>query len=177
MGERGEGEGVFVVLEGIDGSGTTTQTERWAAHLRAQRRLVHVTREPSGGPIGAQIRLVLTQRIALPQDTQAEVMTLLFAADRLDHVASEIVPRLRSARRTSRLEPIRWGGPAQVLPPELPVNPSLRFLRHRSTHRLPWCRRPLLVPTFLPLRRAAEAVQPLHRRRRLNGSPSMTLDR
>jgi dTMP kinase len=54
-----------------------------------------VTREPSGGPIGAQIRLVLTQRIALPQDTQAEVMTLLFAADRLDHVASEIVPRLR----------------------------------------------------------------------------------
>jgi len=83
------------VFEGIDGSGTTTQAERWAAQLRAQRRLVKVTREPSGGPIGAQIRLVLTQRIALPSDGQAEVMALLFAADRLDHVASEIDPHLR----------------------------------------------------------------------------------
>ena len=93
MGERSEG--VFVVLEGIDGSGTTTQAERWAAHLRAQRRLVHVTREPSGGPVGAQIRLVLTQRVAFPSEQQAEVMALLFAADRLDHVASEIAPHLR----------------------------------------------------------------------------------
>lgn len=92
---RDHQEGLFVVLEGIDGSGTTTQAERWAAHLRAQRRLVHVTREPSGGPVGAQIRLVLTQRIALPSDHQAEMMTLLFAADRLDHVASEIAPHLR----------------------------------------------------------------------------------
>jgi dTMP kinase len=88
-------DGLFVVFEGIDGSGTTTQAERWAGHLRAQRRLVHVTREPSGGPIGAQIRLVLTQRIALPSDGQSEVMALLFAADRLDHVASEIDPHLR----------------------------------------------------------------------------------
>jgi dTMP kinase len=90
-----ENDGVFVVLEGIDGSGTTTQAERWAAHLRSQRRLVHVTREPSAGPIGAQIRLVLTHRIALPATHQAEVMALLFAADRLDHVASEIEPHLR----------------------------------------------------------------------------------
>ena len=57
---RTANEGVFVVLEGIDGSGTTTQAERCAAHLRAERRLVHVTHEPSTGPIGAQIRLVLT---------------------------------------------------------------------------------------------------------------------
>ncbi len=92
---RDDGDGLFVVLEGIDGAGTTTQAERWAAHLRAQRRLVHVTREPSSGPIGAQIRLVLTHRIALPATHQAEVMALLFAADRLDHVAAEIEPHLR----------------------------------------------------------------------------------
>jgi len=88
-------EGVFVVLEGIDGSGTTTQAERFAAHMRGRRRLCHVTREPSGGPIGSQIRLVLTQRIALPSTNQAEIMALLFAADRLDHVESEIAPHLR----------------------------------------------------------------------------------
>lgn len=96
MRETGEAnDGVFVVLEGIDGSGTTTQAARWAAHLRARRRLVHVTHEPSGGPIGAQIRLVLKNRLTLPATHQPEVMALLFAADRLDHVESEIAPHLR----------------------------------------------------------------------------------
>jgi dTMP kinase len=92
----GEGsEGVFIVLEGIDGSGTTTQAERYAAHLRAQRRLVHVTREPSTGPIGTQIRLMLRHRLTMPATHQAEAMALLFAADRLDHVESEVAPLLR----------------------------------------------------------------------------------
>ncbi|AKT37713.1 dTMP kinase [Chondromyces crocatus] len=86
--------GKFIVIEGIDGSGTTTQAERYAAHLRSRRRMVHVTREPSGGPIGAQIRQVLTQRLTLPTTNQAQVMALLFAADRLDHVAAEITPLL-----------------------------------------------------------------------------------
>ena len=86
--------GVFIVFEGIDGSGTTTQAERYAAHLRSRRRLVHVTREPSGGPIGAQIRQVLTQRLQLPATNQAQVMAMLFAADRLDHVAAEVTPLL-----------------------------------------------------------------------------------
>ncbi len=86
--------GVFIVFEGIDGSGTTTQAERYAAHLRAKRRLVHVTREPSGGPIGALLRQVLTHRMALPASNQAQVMALLFAADRLDHIAAEIMPLL-----------------------------------------------------------------------------------
>jgi dTMP kinase len=86
---------LFVVLEGIDGAGTTTQAARWAERLRAARRPVHVTREPSGGPIGSQIRLVLSQRVALPAAYQPEMMALLFAADRLDHLASEIEPHLR----------------------------------------------------------------------------------
>ena len=92
---REANDGVFVVLEGIDGSGTTTQAARYAAHLRAQRRLVHVTHEPSGGPIGSQIRLALKNRLTLPATNQAEVMALLFAADRLDHVEAEIAPHLR----------------------------------------------------------------------------------
>jgi dTMP kinase len=86
--------GVFVVLEGIDGAGTTTQATRWAAHLRSKRRLVHVTREPSTGPVGSQIRLMLSRRVALPATYQAETMALLFAADRLDHLAAEVEPYL-----------------------------------------------------------------------------------
>jgi dTMP kinase len=89
------GDGLFVVFEGIDGAGTTTQCERYAARLRARRRLVHVTREPSTGPVGSMIRLALTHRLSLPTTHQAQVMALLFAADRLDHVASEVDPHLR----------------------------------------------------------------------------------
>jgi dTMP kinase len=89
------GDGLFVVFEGIDGAGTTTQCERYAARLRARKRLVHVTREPSTGPIGSMIRLALTHRLTLPSTHQAQVMALLFAADRLDHVAAEIDPHLR----------------------------------------------------------------------------------
>jgi dTMP kinase len=89
------GDGLFVVFEGIDGAGTTTQCERYSARLRARRRLVHVTREPSTGPIGSMIRLALTHRLSLPTTHQAQVMALLFAADRLDHVASEVDPHLR----------------------------------------------------------------------------------
>jgi dTMP kinase len=88
-------DGVFVVIEGIDGAGTTTQASRIASFLRSRRRLVHVTREPSGGPIGSMIRLVLTQRLTMASHNRDEAMALLFAADRLDHVETEIAPLLR----------------------------------------------------------------------------------
>jgi dTMP kinase len=88
-------DGVFIVFEGIDGAGTTTQAERYATHLRSRRRLVHVTREPSTGPVGTLIRLVLTQRLSFPATRQAEIMALLFGADRLDHAEVEVQPHLR----------------------------------------------------------------------------------
>jgi dTMP kinase len=87
--------GLFVVLEGVDGAGTTTQAARLAARLRDHGERAAVTREPSDGPIGTLIRLVLSKRIALAGSTRAEQMALLFAADRLDHVAHDIEPRLR----------------------------------------------------------------------------------
>jgi dTMP kinase len=88
-------DGVFIVFEGIDGAGTTTQAERYAAHLRSRKRMVRVTREPSGGPVGSLIRLVLTQRLSFPAANNAETMALLFAADRLDHNEVDIAPHLR----------------------------------------------------------------------------------
>lgn len=89
------------MLEGLDGAGTTTQAQRLAAWLRGQGRQVHVTAEPSGGPVGALVRQVLTHRIAggpgasgAPAAFDPQALALLFAADRLDHVAAEIAPRL-----------------------------------------------------------------------------------
>ncbi len=94
MRERGK----FIVIEGIDGSGTTTQVARLAARLRAAKTLVRVTREPSDGPIGTLVRQVLTGRIIVPGGRAPGwvTMALLFAADRMDHVESEIEPALAS---------------------------------------------------------------------------------
>ena len=87
--------GKLIVFEGIDGAGTTTQAERYAEHVRQQRRLIHVTRQPSDGPIGSMLRLALSGRLQLGASNQAQTMALLFAADRLDHLAHEIEPLLR----------------------------------------------------------------------------------
>lgn len=87
--------GLFVVVEGIDGAGTTTQIERYASYLRASGRSVHVTREPSTGPIGTFIRDILGGRVALGGGPGFDLMANLFAADRLDHVRGEIEPALR----------------------------------------------------------------------------------
>ncbi|MET0343893.1 MAG: dTMP kinase [Polyangiales bacterium] len=87
----------FVVLEGIDGAGTTTQTARLAAWLRAEGADVHETREPTGGVIGVLLRQVLTGAHAqapAPAAQRAAQLGLLFAADRLDHLAREVMPSL-----------------------------------------------------------------------------------
>jgi dTMP kinase len=87
---------IFVALEGIDGSGTTTQLDLLAKTLEARGRRAHATREPSTGPIGRLLRELLLGRHALPDGTPADgqAMALLFAADRRDHLRREIEPRL-----------------------------------------------------------------------------------
>lgn len=90
-------QGRFVVLEGIDGAGTTTQTAKLVARLRDETRgKVAATREPSDGPIGSLVRQVLSGRIVAPGGRAPgwATMALLFAADRMDHVESEIEPVL-----------------------------------------------------------------------------------
>lgn len=90
--------GRFIVLEGIDGAGTTTQTARLVERLRGDGRSVKATREPSDGPVGALVRQVLTGRTVIPGGRAPgwTTMALLFAADRMDHVESEIEPFLTS---------------------------------------------------------------------------------
>jgi dTMP kinase len=87
---------IFVVLEGIDGSGTTTQLERLGRHLEGRGRRAHGTREPSRGPVGLLLRELLLGQHALPDGAPADgqAMALLFAADRRDHLRREIEPNL-----------------------------------------------------------------------------------
>jgi len=89
--------GRLIVLEGIDGSGTTTQTERLVEHLRQQGRTAASTREPSAGPIGRLLREVLLGQHRMPRggaSVDGRTMALLFAADRLDHLQREVEPLL-----------------------------------------------------------------------------------
>jgi dTMP kinase len=90
--------GRFIVLEGLDGAGTTTQADRLAARLRASGRRVHLTAEPSRGPAGAIVRQILRGRIGGGADARqafdGRALALLFAADRVDHVDAEIAPQL-----------------------------------------------------------------------------------
>jgi dTMP kinase len=87
---------LFIVLEGIDGSGTTTQLERLARHLRDRGRAVLATREPSSGPVGRLLREILLgqHRDEEGNAVEGRAMALLFAADRRDHLAREIEPAL-----------------------------------------------------------------------------------
>ncbi len=85
----------LIVLEGLDGAGTTTQAKRLVAHLRTAGRQAHLTREPSDGPIGRLIREMLTGQHAIAdQPLRQSTFGLLFAADRLDHLQREVEPQL-----------------------------------------------------------------------------------
>jgi dTMP kinase len=89
--------GRFIVLEGLDGAGTTTQTKAIAQGLEAQGHRVFRTFEPSDGPVGSLLRQALTGRVGLPHGEgplSQETLALLFAADRLDHVHSQVEPAL-----------------------------------------------------------------------------------
>jgi dTMP kinase len=80
--------GKLIVLEGIDGAGTTTQANRLGKHFGER---IHVTREPSDGAAGTLIRQILRGE---HQRYDHAALALLFAADRIDHLRREIEPQL-----------------------------------------------------------------------------------
>jgi len=83
------------VLEGIDCSGTTTQAELLAERLVREGHPAHHTAEPSAGRIGCIVREYLSGEVDVPDvERHYHSLALLFAADRLDHLAREIEPRL-----------------------------------------------------------------------------------
>ena len=90
--------GRFLVLEGIDGSGKSSQVER-LRHWLPQSKLMPrgakllVTREPGGTPLGERLYPILLNR-QLAVHSRAEV--LLFAADRAQHVEVKIRPALNA---------------------------------------------------------------------------------
>jgi dTMP kinase len=87
---------MLITLEGIEGSGKTTQIESMAAYLRECGRQVVVTKEPGGTELGRQIRSVLLN----PDNSAMHPVTelLLYAADRAQHVRELIQPMLAAGK-------------------------------------------------------------------------------
>ncbi len=83
---------MFISLEGIDGSGKSTQAARLADHLRASGREVVLTREPGGSPGAEEIRRLLVEGKGERWSPQTEL--LLFTAARRDHLERTIRPAL-----------------------------------------------------------------------------------
>ncbi|TFD91159.1 dTMP kinase [Cryobacterium lactosi] len=83
--------GLFITLEGGDGSGKSTQAQLLGEWLQAQGRTVVRTREPGGTEVGVAIReIVLHHRGEVSPRAEA----LLYAADRAQHIATLVRPAL-----------------------------------------------------------------------------------
>jgi len=99
--EAGPHRGLFIVFEGGEGSGKTTQVERLAAVLRSEGWDVVVTREPGATEVGRRIRALLlepTSGVSGTVTLAPRAEALLYAADRAHHVASVVRPALAEGR-------------------------------------------------------------------------------
>ena len=83
---------LFIVFEGIDGSGTSTQANLLRDYFEKQNQKAVLTAEPSSGPNGHLIREGLKNRIAFTGDKRRfnQQMAYLFAADRHDHLYNDV---------------------------------------------------------------------------------------
>ncbi len=83
---------LFIVFEGIDSSGKTTQAELLKKYFLELKERAVISPEPSNGIIGNLIRQALKQRIIFSKDQDLfdEQMAYLFAADRHDHLYNDI---------------------------------------------------------------------------------------
>jgi dTMP kinase len=87
--------GAFICIEGLDGSGKTTQAKILVKNLRRKGFDAIYTTEPSVGKVGKLIRsFVLDRKERVPAALEA----LLFAADRVDHMENVIKPLLKQGR-------------------------------------------------------------------------------
>lgn len=88
--------GLFVVFEGGDSAGKSTQTKLLSAHLES-RGIDHiVTRQPGGTPVGAKLRTILLDPASGDVAPRAEA--LIYAADKSQHVHEVILPALDAGK-------------------------------------------------------------------------------
>lgn len=89
--KRNPYKGRFIAIEGIDGSGKTTQVKKLGEYFEDQGKEILITKEPTRtGAIGKLINQVLHQEIKIP----SKALQYLLAADRVVHYEENIIPAL-----------------------------------------------------------------------------------
>ncbi len=94
--------GKFIVFEGLDGCGSTTQAKLLEEWFEERNQPVYHTKEPTDGPFGSVIQLFIRKRIVLLQDGEKsvsldeETQALAFATDRMYHLQAVILPKILS---------------------------------------------------------------------------------
>lgn len=89
-------KGIFISLEGIEGTGKSTQAKLLSKHLSKKGYKTALTQEPGGTLISSQIRKVLLSTKHHKMDYMTEL--LLYNAARIQHIKEKIVPALREGR-------------------------------------------------------------------------------
>lgn len=84
--------GKFIVFEGLDGAGLTTQATLLRNHFLSKGKRVVLTKEPTDGLIGGLIKACLRKE----WKTSPQTLQTLFAADRAHHLETEIEPSLKA---------------------------------------------------------------------------------
>jgi dTMP kinase len=87
---------MFITLEGIEGSGKSTQLAAVVDFIEARGLACAATREPGGTPVGGKIRSILLDPENRGLDPGAEL--LLYVADRVQHLRTVILPMLAAGR-------------------------------------------------------------------------------
>src|SRR3989344_5370019 len=85
-------QGLFIAFEGIDGCGKSTAARAIAERIRASGRAVLLTKEPTDGPVGRDIRAILTGKTPMAEPF---ALQRLFVLDRKDHIERTILPTLQ----------------------------------------------------------------------------------
>ena len=88
--------GIFITMEGPDGSGKSTQAQRLFKYLQEKGFEVILTREPGGTSVGEQLRGVLLNPKNSTMSFKTEV--LLYAAGRAQHLEEIIIPALKKGQ-------------------------------------------------------------------------------
>lgn len=86
--------GLFIVFEGLDGSGASIQASLLSGILKKEGYRVHLTKEPTHGLVGGLIKAQITGEWLASGDC----LQLLFAADRAKHLENEIIPSLENGK-------------------------------------------------------------------------------
>lgn len=90
--------GLLITMEGVEGSGKSTQIERLAARLRHASVPVEVSKEPGGTALCQELRSLLLEPHASGERWAPKAELLLFYADRAQHVARFIAPMMEAGK-------------------------------------------------------------------------------